>query len=298
MSTARVVVIGDALVDEMRDEHGSVDAPGGSALNVAVGLAILGVPATLIAMVGDDADGDQLRDYLAGFDVELLAAPSALGTGRAVSDRSAGEPTYAFSDAALGRSIRYDDTMLAAIAAAPLVAISSYPLDTPAEEAALVAALAGRDNVLVDPNPRSGFLRDRAAFTAALERLAATSRLVKIGDEDARLLYNRGVESVADAFAALGARVVLATEGANGATVLVDGERIHRPIATDARPVIDTMGAGDATFASIIARLAREPGALDASAWSDSLGDAMGIAAETIRHAGGRLRVPGSQPTR
>ncbi|MFZ8396228.1 PfkB family carbohydrate kinase, partial [Staphylococcus aureus] len=62
--TGRVVVIGDALIDELRDDEGVREFVGGAALNVAVGLSRLGVPASLIAMVGDDAAGDQIRAYL------------------------------------------------------------------------------------------------------------------------------------------------------------------------------------------------------------------------------------------
>ena len=85
-----IVVVGDALIDEMRDGTRSVDAPGGSALNVAAGLAILGVPATLVAMIGADADGRTLTEHLTGYGVDVLSSPSALGTGRAISDRSNG----------------------------------------------------------------------------------------------------------------------------------------------------------------------------------------------------------------
>lgn len=55
----RVVVVGDALVDEV---DGAAHV-GGAALNVAVGLARLGVPARLIAMVGDDDAGRLVREH-------------------------------------------------------------------------------------------------------------------------------------------------------------------------------------------------------------------------------------------
>ena len=78
--TARVVVVGDALIDELRDDNGVREFVGGAALNVAVGLTRLGVPTTLIAMVGDDEAGAHIRAYLADFGVELIATPSPLGT--------------------------------------------------------------------------------------------------------------------------------------------------------------------------------------------------------------------------
>ncbi|WP_368665902.1 PfkB family carbohydrate kinase [Cryobacterium sp. Y62] len=46
---ARVAVVGDALIDVLRDSEASREFPGGAALNVAVGLAVLGVPTTLMA---------------------------------------------------------------------------------------------------------------------------------------------------------------------------------------------------------------------------------------------------------
>ena len=278
----RIVVIGDALVDEMRDENGSTDAPGGSALNVAVGLAILGVPSTLIAMIGNDSAGAHLRAYASDKGVHVLASPSPLGTGRAVSDRSDGEPRYSFSDAARGRSIRFSDDMIDAIRDAPLLVISGFPFDVPAEVAELRRAMAGHPRVLLDPNPREGFIRDRASFVTAFEEIAALCELVKIGDDDAQLLYGLPVGEVM-----LASSVVLATSGPGGATVTTPTDRVHRGIVTDDRPVIDTMGAGDASFAAVIAGLAS--GSAD---WGSLLDSAMHIASETIRHAGGELRQP------
>ncbi len=74
-----VVVIGDALIDELRDDAGVREFVGGAALNVAVGLSRLGVPTTLVAMVGDDDAGAKIRSYLADHGVGLLPSPSPLG---------------------------------------------------------------------------------------------------------------------------------------------------------------------------------------------------------------------------
>jgi fructokinase len=287
-----VVVIGDALIDEMRNETGSVDAPGGSALNVAVGLAILGVPTTLIAMIGDDGDGRTLLDYAESFGIEVLASPSILGTGRAVSDRTEGEPTYFFSDAALARSLKLGPQEQAAIDAASVVAVSGFPFDDFDEFNALADALVTHGSVLVDPNPRTGFLRDSTDFAANLERLASTIALLKIGDEDAALLYSLPVAEVAEHYRSLGTAAVLATEGPAGAAVHIGDHRLHRPIASDPRPIIDTMGAGDSTFASVIAQAVRS-GSVDAiDDWDSALENAMAIAAETVRAPGGQLQLP------
>lgn len=287
---SRVVVIGDALIDELRTPTGSTDVAGGSALNVAVGLAILGVPTTLIAMIGDDADGDLLRAFAAGFGVRVESSPAPLGTGRAISDRTHGEPRYSFNDASVQRTLTYSPAMLAAIADAPLVAISGFPFDNVAEVASLRSAL-GSARVLIDPNPRPGLLQSDVRFRSNLEALGAGSALVKIGEEDAHLLYGEDLASVVDRYLELGAHAVLATMGRDGATLHLPDAAIHRDIVTDARPIVDTMGAGDATFAAVIAGLVRSHGA--DTEWGSILDTAMGIAAETIRVAGAQLRVPG-----
>lgn len=278
-----VVVIGDALIDELRDEHGSTDAPGGSALNVAVGLAILGVPSQLIAMYSDDADGRALAAHLSRHGVAALPSPSALGTGRAVSDRTAGEPRYSFTPAAVQRSIAFSPEMHAAIAAADLVAISGFPFDDDAQVAALTSAVAGKV-ALLDPNPRAGFLRDTARFRANLEVFASSLRLLKLGEDDAHLLY---AEPLDDAVARFTPHTtVLATAGAAGATVHEGARVVSRPVVSAAGPIVDTLGAGDATFASVIASLSRGE-----TEWGPILETAMQIAAATIRQPGGLLRL-------
>ena len=277
-----VVVIGDALIDEMRDERGSVDAPGGSALNVAVGLSILGVPAVLVAMYADDSEGQALSAHLDRYTVAHLVSPSALGTGRAVSDRSEGEPRYSFNAASVARAIDFTPPVRSAITDADLVAISGFPFDNQEQFDQLLDAVAG-STVLLDPNPRAGFMRDASLFASNLERFASSLRLLKIGEEDAQLLYGKSLDEVVGYFSPHTA--VLATAGAAGATIYERGSALTRPIVHSTAPIVDTMGAGDATFASVIASLSQGEGD-----WSVILDRAMAIAAATIRHHGGVLR--------
>ena len=122
-----VVVSGDALIDELRDDAGVKEFVGGAALNVAVGLSRLGVPTTLIAMVGDDEAGAKIRAYLDDYGVQLLASPSPLGSSRAVSVRVDGEPTFVFNDAAQARQLTFDEAQRAAIADADRIVVSCYP---------------------------------------------------------------------------------------------------------------------------------------------------------------------------
>lgn len=291
--TGRVVVVGDALIDELRDDAGVREFVGGAALNVAVGLARLGVPATLIAMVGDDEAGEHIRAYLDDFGVELIATVGPHGSSRAVSTRSgAGEPEYVFNDAAQARRIRFGEAQRAAIAEAALVAVSCFPFDDVAQT--LEFAEAVRDagaRLAIDPNPRSGMMTDRAEFVRGFESLAAGADLVKVGEDDATLLYGEPLDALRARLIDLGARAVLATQGSAGATIEAGEDVVTRPVSVLPGRIVDTMGAGDAAFAAAIAGLVDEPPA-DADAWGELLERAMDIAAATCRFEGALLRLP------
>ena len=288
-----MVVIGDALIDEIRDDSGVRELVGGAALNVAVGLRRLGVETTLIAMVGDDEAGAHIREYLSDHGVRLISSEAPHGSSRAIVQRAAnGEPQYVFNDAAQQRSIRYSDEARQAIADAGLVAISCFPFDVPAEVDALVDALADA-RVAVDPNPRTGMLSDRAEFVRGFERLAAEAAIVKVGADDAAILYDGDLDALRARLRGLGAAAVLATAGADGATIDADAGVASAPIAQLPGAVIDTVGAGDATLAAVSEGLvAQSPTEL--GEWRALLSRAMDVAAATCRAEGGLLRTPES----
>lgn len=287
------VVIGDALIDEIRDASGVRELVGGAALNVAVGLRRLGVPVTLISMVGADAAGDHIREYLSDHGVALIDSPSAHGSSRAIVHRSAdGEPTYVFNEAAQRRSIRYSAQAREAISKASLVAVSCFPFDVEAEATALSDAV-GAARLVIDPNPRAGMLHDRDAFVRGFEALAARAELVKVGADDAAILYDGDLDALRGRLRALGADAVLATAGAEGAVLQSDAGTVTAPIAALPGPLVDTVGAGDATLAAVAAGLI-EGHPSSPSEWQRLLDRAMAIAAATCRAEGGLLRTPES----
>lgn len=288
-----MVVIGDALIDEIHDAAGVRELVGGAALNVAVGLRRLGIDTTLIAMVGDDEAGSHIREYLSDHGVRLISSDAPLGSSRAVVQRAAnGEPQYVFNEAAQRRSIRYSDEARAAIADAGLVAISCFPFDVPAEVDALVDAL-GDARVALDPNPRTGMLSDREEFVRGFERLAASAAVVKVGSDDAAILYDGDLDALRVRLRGLGAAAVLATAGADGATIDADAGIVSAPIAVLPGAVIDTVGAGDATLAAVAEGLV-SASPTDLGEWNALLLRAMDVAAATCRAEGGLLRTPES----
>ncbi|GAA1817573.1 carbohydrate kinase family protein [Agromyces neolithicus] len=292
--TTRITVIGDALIDELRDPAGSREFVGGAALNVAVGLVLLGHDVTLIAMVGDDEPGARIRSYLVDHGVRLVESPSPFGTSRAISDRRDGEPQYEFNHAAQRRGIRFDSATRAAIADADLVVISCFPFDDAEQYAALRDAIARPgERLIVDGNPRAGMLHDRAAFLERFEELGGQALLVKVGDEDAQLLLGDSLEAFVERLRSDGgAPAILATAGRDGSAVHHGRLRVHADIVDLPGRVVDTMGAGDATLSATVDHIARHGMPASKAEWAGALRSAMTIAAATVRQEGALLRVP------
>jgi fructokinase len=288
--TGPIVVIGDVLIDELVDGGGSTSVPGGSALNVAVGLAVLGVPAVLVGMIGDDDDGRSIRTYLETWAVPFVATIGPFGTGRATSGRKAGEPSYRFNRASVERRINLDRAQMEQFGDARVIAISGFPFDRHDQVDQLLELVGLSPGILaIDPNPRAELITDLGAYRANLERLAASAALIKLSDEDAELLYGQPLADVIQRFLPLVSVAVLATEGRNGASLHARDSIDARQIMRDPRPIVDTMGAGDATFAVTLAALADTDGTTRPD-WPTVLEVAMSTAAETIRHPGALLR--------
>src|SRR5665647_2053450 len=275
----RVVVIGDALIDELRDRSQSSAFVGGAALNIAVGLSVLGIPSTLIAMVGDDSDGEVIRRYLDDYGVTLLASPSEFGTMRAISERVDGEPQYIFNEAAKRKKIVFGEAERSAIATASVVAVSCFPFDN--------------ERLVLDPNPRAGMVNDRERFGTNFERLSRTSLLTKVSDEDAAFLQGEPLDSLRLRLLDKGASAVLATAGSREASITTSGGvHVSMDIVSLPGQVVDTMGAGDSMLASSIASILRHGVSDEPDNWRQLLEQAMTIAAATVRGRGALLRVP------
>jgi len=301
MSLPTIVSIGDGIIDAVELLPGLVQRfPGGAALNLAVGVARLGLVSRLVTRFGLDQDGFLLERYLPQEGVRILNPPNVDFTGVVLSTRKNGEPTYHFRPEMFRRRIFFTADVLGAIKAADAVAVNSFPFDNSAQVDALVAAFrAASGLVVVDPNPRPNLIPDMAAYRAGAERAMAAARLVKISDEDMALFYGETPKEVAARLFALGVEHVLMTHGSGGARVMSrDGMHVVVPISTGEGPVVDTMGAGDATLATVVARIVRGGMPANDDGWRECLTEAMRVAAATCASPGGALALPRSTEAR
>lgn len=290
-----VVTIGDCIVDEIRaDGRDPKRFAGGAGLNLAAGIARLGLPSTLITRVGQDRDGYYLLRYARDRNIRVVNTPTVDPTGVASSTRSNGEPSYAFTPAMYRRRISFGAVALNALTRAAAAVVNSYPLDNPAHVDDLVQALSAAPGLrIVDPNPRPRLISSLSAYRQGFEAVLPIASLVKLSDEDVQLLYGTDWLPVAERLFGMGVQTVLFSHGANGAT-LVDrsGLRVEAPIAGRPEPIVDTMGAGDATLASLVVSVLRGGWPSTGDAWQKHMAQAMAVAAATCRHAGAELVLP------
>jgi fructokinase len=261
-----LTVIGEALVDLVWDPAagGYREAPGGSPFNVAIGLARLGNRTSLMARLSDDRYGLLLRSTAAAEGVDLQAAPRAAerATVATATVDAAGQVTYEF-DMDGTADWQWTTAELRELSqGTELLHFGSIASWTP-PGAARIADLAGdlraSGSVLIsyDPNVRPAVFGGRVRGIEILERSVRDAHVVKASREDVEWLYPEiAPDDVAARWSRLGAKLVVVTDGAQGATAY-RGTRapLHRPGRRVT--VVDTIGAGDAFTAGLLTGLVR-----------------------------------------
>lgn len=287
MSTT-VAVIGEALVDVV-DGRPHV---GGSPLNVAVGLARLGLPTTLHTRIGDDAHGALIVEHLRRSGVRT--APGSVDDGRtstaiATLDET-GQASYEFD---LDWSIAEPEIGEVRVVHTGSIGAIREPGGTVARATVCTAGPAVLRSF--DPNIRPAVMGTPDAVIERVHGLAADCHVVKLSDDDAAWLgapTGASADDVLRAIAESGVPFAVMTRGAGGCTALVDGLRHDVPASRV--EVADTIGAGDAFMAGLLYALvdgdddrrlvAGEPLAPDAV--RRVLTTAVAVAAITVSRAG------------
>jgi fructokinase len=261
-----LTVIGEALVDLIPDGRrgGYRERPGGSPFNVAVGLARLGNRTALMARFADDRYGRLLRSTAAAEGIDLCAAPHAAerASVAVASIDEAAQVTYEFDmdgtadwqwTAAELRELSPNTEVL------HFGSIASWTSPGSPRIADLVAELRASCRVLIsyDPNVRPSAIGGRERGVELVEQSVRRAHLVKASREDLDWLYpDLTVDDAAARWTRLGAKLVVVTDGADGATAYAGA---RAPLDRPGRPVtvVDTIGAGDAFTAGLLTGLVR-----------------------------------------
>ncbi len=262
-----VACLGDLVMDLV--PHGEADgrrllsaSPGGAPGNVAAGLARLGKRALMIAKVGDEAFGGEIAETLQryGVDTSGIVRDRATKTRLSVVSLTPdGERSFIFykdqpADAALDAS----EIVPHAVQAAQVLHVGSLLMASPraakAQEKAITLARESGRLVSADPNIRRGLWPDMGSMIDAGRRLVASADIVKLSEEELYVLT--GLAPVASAVQTLwhpDLKLMAVTKGADGAELFTS--RHHVRCHGYAVNAIDTLAAGDAFMASLLAGL-------------------------------------------
>ncbi len=264
----RVLVFGEALLDDFGDQQ----VVGGAPFNVARNLAALGLPALMVTRVGNDSYGDQVRDAFVRFGMSaegLQHGPQPTGRVLVERDGNGGHRFHILAEQA------YDHIE----AAAAVDVMRAFSPDTvyfgtlaqrePASRATLGAVLDGASEAehFLDLNLRDGV--DEAVVFAALQR----ADIVKVNEDELQALFSWYCHTCPDTVdmdcAAVEAEArammhnfsiqgLLVTLGERGAMYFgADGERAVDHQAVKPTHFVDSVGAGDAFAAVFLAGRAR-----------------------------------------
>ena len=257
-----ILSCGEALIDMLPRTSTTGEtcfAPhaGGAVMNTAIALARLGSASSFLTGLSTDLMGDVLRETLLASNVNLdHAVRSDRPTTLAFVRLTDGQARYVFYDEnTAGRMMSPADmpvlpaTIRAYFTGGIWLAVE--PCGTALE--ALLTREAVARVTMIDPNVRPGFVRDRAAYTARIDRMIGLCDIVKLSDEDSEWLYGR---TDPGAVLGKGPKVVLITEGSKGATAYTARGAVH--VAAPKITVADTVGAGDTFNAGFLASLDRD----------------------------------------
>jgi len=288
-----VVVLGGAAVDlvaqverlPQRDSlamaYSYAKFPGGSAANVAVGIARLGRRVGFVGKLGDDENG---RTLLEAFEQErvdthgiIMEANRPTATCFIGVDKLGDRIIFGLPGASIIEDTEELDRAYLRNSQALYIG-PSY-----ADVAAVAAVAAREQGVSVLCAPGSGWGQDGLVH---LRSVLEQSDVLLVSRTEATELT--GLTSPAETLHVLsqtGPPVVVETLGAQGAIVLAHGHVIEVPSSV-ASQVQDTTGAGDAFAAGLIV------GFLEGLDWEGATRMGCAAAALKIRHIGARSGLP------
>lgn len=252
--TGRVLSLGEALIDVVIRPGSTEEHVGGSPLNVAVGIATLGHPASICAHWGTDARGELLRQRAESAGLDIVA-----GTD------SAEKTPVAFAHVDEHGHATYDFDLTWEVP--PIPDVSSFGhLHTGSIAATLepggsavvdiAKRMKGHCTVSYDPNIRPALMKSPDAVVDRVEQMVALSDVVKASDEDLAWLYpETPVEDIMRRWVKVGPAMVVITRGPWGAYALLASNRDMLHLDQLTVEVGDSVGAGDSFMAGLISGL-------------------------------------------
>lgn len=246
-------VIGEALVDVLASGiTPAKEFVGGSPLNVAVSLARLGYPGTLISRWGADDKGQKIEQYLEENNVKYIGGADDQATviAHGILD-PAGGAAFAFNAfwqmPTIGPELPQDVELVHTGSIATLF--------SPEELLPLLSVARTHATISYDPNLRPSLVTNHAQTVAEVERFVAQADVVRVSGIDLKWMYPmRSIQDSAHAWLDMGPAIVVSTAGSRGSWGVVRAGDAE--FTAESVEVTDTVGAGDTFTAALLCWLA------------------------------------------
>lgn len=260
-----IICCGEALIDFIVTSDGLsyLPHPGGSVLNIAVGLGRMQVPVGLLSRLSTDMFGNLLAHYLIKNNVNLQYCPRVEGQTTlafvSLPEETAQEPQFAFyANGAVDRSITIDDLPGRFGEDITTLHFGSISLVLEPGATALEALMkreSRRRILTLDPNVRPAIILDKEAYQQRFSKWISLVDILRLSMSDLEFLYpHQRIDDLLPEWFKNGLSLVILTKGevgvsgytANGIEVFVPAQKIQ---------VKDTVGAGDTFFSSTLTHL-------------------------------------------
>lgn len=266
---SRLYSLGELLIDfqsvgvaSLKDTQQFVKKAGGAPANVCVQAVKLGQQATYLTKVGCDAFGEFLVETLSneGIDVSYISKSAQHDTSLAfVSFSENGEREFSFyrrnaadlyfteqdfKDVAFKRGDVFEFGSVA-LKTDVAKATHKYLINKAREAGALIC---------FDPNLRFNLWEDKEELRGVVKEFAAFADVIKVGEDELRFISEAEGTRAVDSMFTGNLKVLLLTNGEDGAKLYVDGKLCASHSGYKVKTV-DTTGAGDSFFGAIIAQL-------------------------------------------
>jgi fructokinase len=260
-----IICCGEALIDFIPTGNNEAyqPCPGGSILNIAVGLGRMGVPVGFLSRLSTDLFGDMLEKHLTSNHVDLRYCPRVDGQTTlafvSIDDQGAQEPQYAFyAEGAVDREMTSADlppSLPEEVCALHFGSISLV-LEPGASALETLMQREQRQRVItLDPNVRPIVIKDWDAYRKRFEDWLNYVDILRLSQADLELLYpGKEIEAYLPHWFELGVSLVILTQGMHGSMgYLPDGQNVFVPAKMV--KVKDTVGAGDTFFSAFLTYL-------------------------------------------
>ena len=260
-----IICCGEALIDfiPMPDGFSYRPCPGGSILNIAVGLGRLQVPVRLLSRLSTDMFGDLLAEYLEKNNVSLEYCPRVDGQTTlafvSLPTETAQEPQFAFyANGAVDRSITINDLPTQFPDDVKVIHFGSISLVLEPGATAFEALMkreSRRRILTLDPNVRPALISDKEAYRKRFLKWVSLVDILRLSSVDLEFLYpNQEIEELLKQWFGRGLKLVILTRGAEGVSgYTVNNKEVFVP--AQKVQVKDTVGAGDSFFSAAVAWL-------------------------------------------